>query len=57
MTKYTVDREKAAQLRELIEDTVEYFCDENMVSGELAWIMVECVAQAHQAKMRGECAS
>ena len=57
MAKYTVDREKAAQIRELIEDTVEYFCDENMVSGELAWIMVECVAQAHQAKMRGECAS
>ena len=51
---YTVTREKAREIRELVEDTVEYFCDENMVSGELAWIMVEALAQAKIAQMKGE---
>ena len=46
MAKYTVDREKASELRELIEDTVEYFCDSHTISGELSWIMVQCLAEA-----------
>ena len=45
MSDYSVDRSKALQLKELIEDTVEYFCDENMVSGELAYIMVQALAE------------
>ena len=49
---YTIDRAKAHELRELIEDTVEYFCDENMVSGELTWIMVECLAKAKIQEMK-----
>ena len=51
---YTISTEKAHELRELIEDTVEYFCDDNMVSGELAWIMVQAAAEAHIAHMKGE---
>lgn len=51
---YTIDREVHNELRELIEDTVEYFCDENRVSGELTWIIVETLAQAKLAQMRGE---
>ena len=51
---YSVTREKAQEIRELVEDTVEYFCDENMVSGELAWIMVEALAQAKIAQMKGD---
>ena len=54
MAQFTVDRAKALELKELIEDTVEYFCDENMVSGELAWIMVETLAEAKLAEMRGQ---
>ena len=34
------------QLKEILEDTVEYFCDENMVSGETAWNMVGALADA-----------
>ena len=51
---YSVTREKAQEIRELIEDSVEYFCDENMVSGELAWIMVMTLAEAKIRQMRGE---
>ena len=50
---YTTTPEIAAELRELIEDTVEYFCDDNMISGELAWIMVQCVAEAKIAQIKG----
>jgi hypothetical protein len=50
---YTIDRETHQELKELIEDSVEYFCDKNMVSGELTWIIVETLAQAKIAQMRG----
>ena len=33
-------------LQEILEDTVEYYCDENMVSGESAWTMVGALADA-----------
>ena len=33
-------------LQELLEDTVEYYCDEHMVSGETAWTMVASLADA-----------
>ena len=54
MSQYTIDRSKALELKELIEDTVEYFCNENMVSGELAYIMVQTLAEAKLAEFRGE---
>ena len=46
-------RAQARELRELIEDTMEYFCDDNMISGEVAWTMVECVAVAKLAQLKG----
>jgi hypothetical protein len=52
---YTIDRTLHNELRELLEDTVEYFCNENMVSGELTWIIVETLAQAKVAQFKGEC--
>ena len=33
-------------LQALLEDTIEYYCDENMVSGETAWTMVASLADA-----------
>ena len=48
-----------AQLGELtgvIEDTVEYFCDQEQVSGELVWTVLECLATAKQAELKGELA-
>ena len=48
-----ISREKAQELRELLEDTIEYFCDNEQVSGELAWTITECLAVAKQAELKG----
>ena len=48
-----ISREKAQELRELLEDTIEYFCDNERVSGELAWTIAECLAVAKQAELKG----
>ena len=42
------------KLIELIQDSVEFFCDENMVSGEVAYTILECYSVAKLAQMRGE---
>ena len=34
------------ELKEILEATVQYFCDENMVSGETAWNMVGALSDA-----------
>ncbi len=44
------------ELRSVIEDTIEYYCDKEQVSGELAWICVECLALAKQKELQGEIA-
>ena len=49
----TLDRNKFNELKEIIEDSVEFFCDENMISGELAYIIVETIAEAKLAQFRG----
>ena len=44
-----ISNERADQLielKEILEDTIEYFCDEHMVSGETAWTMVAALADA-----------
>jgi len=33
-------------MKALLEDTIEYYCDEYMVSGEVAWTMVASLADA-----------
>jgi len=33
---------------------MEFFCDDNMVSGEVAWTMVECLAVAKVAQIKGQ---
>ena len=48
-----ISRETAHELRLLLEDTIEYFCDQNQVSGELAWTVAECLAIAKQAELSG----
>ena len=39
------DYKVALQLLEVIEDTVEYFCDENRVSGEKVWHMINALSE------------
>ena len=44
-----ISEERAEQLmrmKALLEDSVEYYCDEHMVSGEIAWQMVGALADA-----------
>ena len=48
-----ISKEQLQALRELVEDTVEYYCDENMISGETAWTCVECLAVAKVAEIQG----
>nr|BDD46806.1 hypothetical protein 58 [Paracoccaceae bacterium] len=49
-----ITREQLTEITEVIEDTVEYFCDQQQVSGELAWTVVESLATAKLAELRGE---
>ena len=51
--KATMDRATHDELIGVIEDSVEYFCDQEMVSGELAWIIVESLATSKIAQLRG----
>ena len=38
------DYKDAVNLLEVIEDTVQYFCDENKVSGEKVWHMINSLS-------------
>ena len=49
-----ITREKLYELTEVIEDTVEYACDKETISGELAWTIIESLATAKLAELRGE---
>jgi len=39
-------QQQLIEMMEVMEDTVEYFCDQHMVSGETAWTMVASLADA-----------
>ena len=48
-----ITREQLQELTELLEDSVEYFCDQQMLSGELAWTVVETLGTAKLAELNG----
>ena len=52
-----ISHEQLQELTEIIDDTIEYFCDKEQVSGELAWTLVECLATAKLAELNGELAA
>ena len=52
-----ISRGQLKEFTDVIEDTVEYFCDQETVSGELAWTVLECLATAKIAELKGELAS
>ena len=37
-------QQEAIEIMELIEDVVEYHCDENYISGEKMWVMIKALA-------------
>ena len=47
-------RAQLAELTALFEDTAEYFCTENMISGEKLYTVLECLATAKLAEFKGE---
>ena len=49
-----VSQDQLQVLNELIEDTVEHFCDGQLISGECVWTLVECLATAKVAQIKGE---
>ena len=49
-----ISTQKAMELKELIEDTIEYYCDTNMVSGEMAWILTETLSTAKLMEINGQ---
>jgi len=48
-----ISREQLNELTEVVEDTVEYACDQYMMSGEKAWAIIECLAIAKLAELEG----
>ena len=52
-----ISQAQLVMLTELIEDSVEFYCDQNTTSGQLAWAIVECLAVAKQAELKGELAA
>ena len=50
-----ITRQQHKELFELIEDSVEFFCNDNMVSGETVYTVIECIAAAKLAQFKGLC--
>ena len=48
-----ITKTQLKEITELIEDSVEYTCDQEMLSGELVWTVVECLATAKLAEIKG----
>ena len=49
-----ITREQLDEITSVIEDTVEYACDKEQLSGELVWTVLETLATAKLAELRGE---
>ena len=47
-------REALQELTALFEDTAEHYCDENLISGQKLWTVLECLATAKLAELNGE---
>ena len=49
-------RTQLAEITALFEDTAEYYCDNNTISGEKLYTVLECFATAKLAELNGELA-
>ena len=48
-----ITTDQLKELTEVIEDSVQYFCDEQQVSGEAAWAVVEALSVCKQYEFHG----
>ena len=49
-------QDQLTELTELFEDTAEYYCDNELISGQKLWTVLECLATAKLAELNGETA-
>ena len=50
---YTLDNESHQNLIELMEDSVEFYCNEYKISGELTWLVIQSLATAKLEMFKG----
>ena len=48
-----MSREQLQELTEIIEDTIEYACDQWQISGEKAYTVFHCLSIAKLAELEG----
>jgi hypothetical protein len=48
-----MSREQLQELTEIIEDTIEYACDQWQISGEKAYTVLHCLSIAKLAELEG----
>ena len=49
MTETQLLQEQALEIMEIIEDSVEHYCDNRMVSGEKIWVMIRALCDCKLA--------
>ena len=49
-----ISQDQLAEITGLFEDTAEHYCDENIISGQKLWTVLECLATAKLAELNGE---
>ncbi len=52
---YTMTNEAHQELTGMLEDTVAQFCQDNMISGELSWLVAQTFATAKLEQFKGNC--
>ena len=50
--QYTLDRDNQESLHTLLEDTVAQWCDEHLISGQLAWLVAQSYSTARLEQFR-----
>jgi len=46
--------QKAAKLTEILDGVVSDYCDSNMVSGEIAWQLIQALSDLRLDSLRGK---
>ena len=47
----TISRDQLNELTEVVEDAIQYTCDQERMSGEKAWAIVQCLAETKLAEL------
>ena len=54
MRAMDITQEKFEALQDVLYDCVSFYCDEFMVSGEMAWTLIQVQSIVELAKIRNE---